>query len=138
MSSWLTLVKIEPALLGELRERADPVGELLGTRGRGGDGDAHGEDYRSLCGVAEGRAEVEEGTADWTAVYPALARAVGDGGGAGEVLDPGDGTAFVLTPEEVARVAAGLADEGWIRFLDIARFYVAAAAEGRAVLGQVN
>ncbi|MFF7248225.1 hypothetical protein ACFZBU_30440 [Embleya sp. NPDC008237] len=135
MSMWLTLVKIEPALPNEARESSDPVGELRNARGRD---DAHGEDYRVLCGIAEGRAEVEEGTAAWMNVYPALARAIGNGCAAVEASGPGRGAPFVLTPEEVAHVAAGLADEGWTRFLEIARFYVVAAAEGRAVVGEVT
>ncbi|MYS86516.1 hypothetical protein [Embleya scabrispora] len=129
---WLTLVKIEPALPGKARERPHPVAELRGTH------EAHGEDYRALCDIAEGRAEVEEGTAEWMSVYPALARATGNGCAAVEASDPGGGAAFVLTADEVARVATGLADEGWTGFLEIARFYVAAAAEGRAVVGEVN
>jgi hypothetical protein len=135
---WLTLVGIEPALLGDGREQPRLVGELLDGRGRDDALDAHGEDYRVLHDIAQGRAEVEEGSVEWRTVYPALARATGDGCAVVDVLDSGDEAAFVLTSEEVARVAEGLGDEGWTRFLEIARFYVKAAAEGRAVVGRMT
>jgi len=68
------------------------------------------------------------------------------------------GPAFFLTPEEVRQVAQGLVAEGWTgdttagdwyqenedaeyendEFDDLGRFFAAAAAEGKAVIGGVN
>ncbi|MDI2127562.1 hypothetical protein [Yinghuangia seranimata] len=133
MSIWLTLVKLDPAAADEARTRPESVAGLLdGTAGR------HAEDYRALGDIAEGRAETEEGTADWTRAYPALAAATGTDRPLVEGSDNGYGPAFVLGPDDVRRVADGLAAEGWTGFLEIARFYVAAAAEGRAVLGALS
>jgi hypothetical protein len=152
---WLTLAKLEPALLAAVRGTPGFPGTVLG--GGGGEGgavltgplgggfrpetDRHGEDCRTLDQDAEGRAEVEEDAADWRTVYPALARATGQGPETGEQGAPeeqyGYGPAFVLSPDEVREVSEGLEREGWAPFLELGPFYAAAAKEGRAVVGAV-
>ncbi|MCF2526202.1 hypothetical protein [Yinghuangia soli] len=133
MSMWLTLVKTDPARAEEVRRTPDSAAALLDDESSS---DAHGEDFRALGDIAEGRAEAEEGTVDWMDVYPALAQATGEGCTALEG-DHGHDYVFVLTAAEVAAVTTGLAAEGWTGFLEIARFYEAAATEGRAVVGGI-
>lgn len=161
MSMWLELVKIDLPLLAQVRHNRELIAALF--RGPGEDmpplpgfrrgADAYGHDYRIISAIAESRAEVEEGSADWTVAYPWLAMASGHGG---EVVDEYEfvyGPAFVLTPDEARQVAQGLVAEGWARravpcdwdetseddgFEDLAPFFAAAAAEGKAVLGGVN
>ncbi|MFF3373545.1 hypothetical protein ACFYXF_11420 [Streptomyces sp. NPDC002680] len=141
MSMWLKLTKLEPSLLKSALE------EFRRT------GDSFGCDYRLLSAVAEGRAEVEEGTADWTKAYPWLARSTGHGCVVIEEHRFGYGPAFILTPDEVRQVAKGLVAEGWAvgataadwdgesedhGLQDLGPFFAAAAAEGKAVLGGVD
>ena len=87
MSMWLTLAKIQPALLKEARERPEVVRALFSDgddsvllpHGFRSGADSHGEDFRTLGDIAAGRAEAEEGEPGWTSVYPWLARATGHG-----------------------------------------------------------
>lgn len=142
VSMWLTLVKVDPSVLGRalespdvlqlLIEDADSDEEIDGFRP---DTDRHDEDLGSLIHIAEGRAEVEEGIADWVVAYRYLAKATG--------FDPdsaleADDHLFVLSPADVREVTAGLTTEGWTRFLDLGPFFVAAAREGKSVLGAVS
>lgn len=163
MSMWLTLRKIDTALLEAIRDRPELVHELFfevddaaPPRGFRPWADAYGYDYRTISAIVEGRAEDEEGTTDWTGCYPWMARAIGHEGG--EVIEDYEfcyGPAFVLTPDEVKKVAKGLAAEGWglgasaadwgddrrdddDEFEDLGSFFAAAAAEGRAVIGGVS
>ncbi|MFK0160663.1 hypothetical protein ACIQVK_52585 [Streptomyces sp. NPDC090493] len=149
MSMWLKLTKIEPALLMAVREGA--VLSAFRTRA-----DSYGCDHRILSTIAEGRAEAEEGTTDWTKAYPWLARSTGHGCAAVEEkeYESGYGPAFVLTPDEVRQVAEGLMAEGWATtgttaadwtgesedhgLEDLGPFFAAAAAEGKAVIGGVD
>ncbi|MFB6524938.1 hypothetical protein [Streptomyces sp. NPDC056399] len=145
MSMWMTLTKIEPSLVEEVLERREPLV-------RSSTGDTFACDYRILHAVAEGRAEVEMGAADWTTVYPWLARAVGHGSSAVNEHGPGDASGFVLTLDEVRRVAEGLITEGWVSrnaaawavsskdrgLEDLGPFFAAAAVEEKAVVGEVN
>ncbi|WTW95096.1 YfbM family protein [Streptomycetaceae bacterium NBC_01309] len=135
MSMWLTLAKIDPALLPDVRSNPDLLDDLL--NGDHPEDETHGEDYRTIDHIAEGRAEVEEGAADWREAYPWLGRATGHGSEEIEGDDFGYGPAFVLTPDEVRQVAEGLVGEGWSRFLELAPFLTRAAAEGKAVVGAV-
>ncbi|WP_157968562.1 hypothetical protein [Streptomyces geranii] len=129
----LKLARIGPALLEAMREAVRPTPGLVG------DLSFHGYDYRVLDAVAEGRAEAEEGTADWRTAYPWLARATGHGCATVEGYEFGYGPAFVLTPDEVRQVADGLRAEGWAgAFEDLDPFFAAAAAEGEAVIGGVD
>ncbi|MFF4273633.1 hypothetical protein [Streptomyces sp. NPDC001536] len=141
MSMWLKLAKIEPSLLG-----AVPEG--------GPEPDFHAFDFRTLTAVAADRAEVEEGAAEWTKVYPWLARSTGHGCEVVEGHEFGYGPGFVLTPDEVRQVAVGLVAEGWTRrgttaadwdeegedhgLEDLGPFFTAAASEGKAVIGGVD
>ncbi|MFJ2938215.1 hypothetical protein ACIO8G_36345 [Streptomyces sp. NPDC087219] len=145
MSMWLTLTKIEPALIEQALEGRGPLV-------RGSKGDSFACDYRVIDAVAEGRAEVETGAADWTSVYPWLAASVGHGCAAVDEHRLSDASGFVLTPDEVCRVAEGLIAEGWATtsaavwaassqdrgLEDLGPFFAAAAAEEKAVLGKVG
>ncbi|MDX2564513.1 hypothetical protein PV371_33350 [Streptomyces sp. TX20-6-3] len=145
MSTWLTLTKIEPALIEQVLEGRGPL-----VRDSGGDSFAC--DYRIIDAVAEGRAEVETGASDWTSVYPGLAASVGHGCAVVHERGLGDASGFVLTPEEVCRVAEGLVAEGWTTrsaaawaagrqergLEDLGPFFAAAAAEEKAVVGKLS
>ncbi|MFG3492627.1 hypothetical protein [Streptomyces sp. NPDC047972] len=83
MSTWWTPTKLEPPLIEEVLAA---VGLSTAAAGE----DSFGCDYRIIAIVAGGRAEAEEGAADWRTDDPWLARACGHGGvevkrcGAGE------------------------------------------------------
>ncbi|MFF2554535.1 hypothetical protein ACFVUS_26280 [Nocardia sp. NPDC058058] len=142
VSMWLTLVKVDPIVLARALERPDLLQSLVEDADSGEhidgfrpDTDRHAEDLGSLIHIAEGRAEAEEGIADWVLAYRNLARATG--------FDPdsaldSDDHAFALDPAAVRAVTEGLTAEGWTRFLGLGPFLVAAAREGKAVLGAVS
>lgn len=136
MSMWLTLAKIDPALLHDVHTKPDLAADLL--NGSHPEAGSHGEDFRAIDQMATGRAEAEEGTTDWAAAYPWLGKATGHGCDVVEGQALGYGPAFVLTPDEVRQTAAGLASEGWSRFLGLAPFYATAATEGKAILGAIR
>ncbi|MVO90646.1 hypothetical protein GPA10_39330 [Streptomyces sp. p1417] len=171
MSLWLKLTKIEPPLLEEARRRPDLIealfssedesrGEDEGERGGGvlpptfrPGADSWATDHRLISAVATDRAEVEEGTADWTRAYPWLARSTGEGPDVIEAYESGYGPAFVLTPAEVRAVAEGLTAEGWAAgataahwkgdraeggIEDLGPFFAAAVAEAKAVIGRTT
>ncbi|MEV7372918.1 hypothetical protein AB0O51_18805 [Streptomyces sp. NPDC090301] len=145
MSMWLTLTKIEPSFIEQIVEGREPLVHVSTE-------DTYACDYRILDAVAEGRAEVETGAADWMTVYPWLARSAGHGCAAVNEHGLGDVSGFVLTPDEVCRVAEGLVTEGWASknaaawaagskdrgLEDLGPFFAAAAVEQKAVVGKVN
>ncbi|MEU8134126.1 hypothetical protein [Streptodolium elevatio] len=133
MSMWLHLAKVDAAVAADVRSNPDLVDDLLD--GAHPADETHGEDYRAVDQIAEGRADVEEGAADWREAYPWLGKATGEGGGEIDGTDFGYGPAFLLDADEVRQVADGLAAEGWSRFLELGPFYAKAAAEGKCVVG---
>ncbi|MFI6983463.1 hypothetical protein ACIBSV_33285 [Embleya sp. NPDC050154] len=162
MSMWLTLVKIEPAALGEVADAPGLVGGLFADRGGSGSVvsgfrprvDRYGCDYRVLTMSAEGRLEAEGGMERWTKEYPWLARAVGYGCDIVEGVEFAGEPAYFLPPEQVGPVAEGLRDERWATgagasrpwngitgdntFEDLIVFLTAAATEGKAVISTVT
>ncbi|WP_331772095.1 hypothetical protein OG948_52020 (plasmid) [Embleya sp. NBC_00888] len=162
MSMWLTLVKVEPAVLGELAGSPGPVGELFVDTGDSGSVlsgfhpgvDRYGCDYRVLSTAAEGRLEAEGGAGRWTREYPWLARAVGYGCDIVEGVEFAGEPSYFLPPEQVGPVAEGLRDERWATgagasrpwngttgdnaFEDLIVFLTAAATEGKAVISTVT
>lgn len=161
MSMWLDLVKIDPALLAEIRTSPQLIDALFDeddipaplTTAVHRTADFFGHDYRLLAELAEDRAKVERNTADWHTAYPWLARATGHDCPTVEAYDFGYGPAHFLTPDEVARVAEGLRAEHWSPgarathwdpgaedrdLTELVPFFAKAAQEGKAVLGGVS
>lgn len=156
MSMWLSLAKIEPALLSRIRDEPELVDALFDEEAASpspefrGAADTFGCDYRWLSEIAEGKAQAEHGTTAWREVFPWLAKASGhDCPVIDKAYDFGYGPAHFLTPEEVKQIAEGLAAEGWDTrarwdgddsnsFADLPPFFVAAAAEGKCVVGGVS
>lgn len=141
MSMWLEYAKVSEATLEAVR-KDDAVAQALffGEEGKPADFDAGkdviGLDYRTLSAMLEG---MEEAGIDcsWTR------RAIGEEYGDALSFELTYGPAFFFTVEEVAELAAGLsAEEGWDPDDDfeenIARFFVQAAMERKAVIGGVN
>lgn len=162
MSMWLTLVKVGPAVLGEVTDSPGLAGELFVDRGGSGpvvtgfrpEEDRYGCDYRVLTMSAEGRLEAEGGTGRWPKEYPWLAIAVGYGCDIVEGAEFAGEPVYFLPPEQVGPAAEGLRDEQWATgagtsrpwngttgdnaFEDLIVFLTAAATEGKAVISTVT
>jgi hypothetical protein len=120
MSMWLSLAKISPEVLAEIRERPDLLDALFFEEddplpeGVSRTADMLGCDYLTLSAVADAKARDEFGADDWREHLTWLVRATGeDGDSVLEGYEFGYGPAFVLTVPEVVEVAEGLAAEGW-------------------------
>jgi len=141
MSMWLEYPKVSEAMLEAVR-KDDAVAQAIffGEEGQPDDfdptADAIGLDYRTLSAILEGMEEAGIDTA-WT--HRALGEEYGDALSFELCYGPG----FFFTVEEVAELAAGLsAEQTWDPDDDyeenIARFFVQAAKEKKAVIGGVN
>jgi hypothetical protein len=120
MSMWLSLAKISPEVLAEIRERPDLLDALFFEEaeelpeGVSRTSDMLGCDYLTLSAVADAKAREEFGVDDWREHLTWLVRATGED--EAEVLEGYEftyGPAFVLTAPAVVEVAEGLAAEGW-------------------------
>ncbi|GIH06067.1 hypothetical protein Rhe02_41340 [Rhizocola hellebori] len=149
MSMWLMLAKIEVGLLDAVRADPDLLAGVLGedespmpedlSAAFDAGSDLFEADYRTLSAIAEALESKE-----W----------FDQATGGTESLDYEDftyGPAFALSPRDVSAVAAGLVADGWPvsgtadepddEFdddIDLAGFFIAAANQGRAVVGGIN
>jgi hypothetical protein len=148
MSMWLELAKLTPADLEKVRadpQRLDPVffeeeGEALDELDP--EADVFGTDYRTLSAIAEAmEIDLDDGES-W------LSRATGNGIGSELAFDFTYGPGFLLTPDEVQQVAAGLSAEGWAdaaavedddeNLPGLLRFFTTAAKQKRGIVGGVS
>jgi hypothetical protein len=159
MSMWLNLAKVEPELLKAIRAQPKLLDALFFSTpssetqlsGFHPETDTFGYDYRVLTAIAAGRAEDERQMTHWTESYPWLAKATGSEGEIIEEYEFCYGPAFLIAPEDVPKVAGGLAEEHWDLDLDeedrndeldvfegLAPFFATAAGEGKAIIGGVS
>jgi hypothetical protein len=162
MSMWLSLAKVNPELLADIKANPDLLDAIFfndGDRPAGLDerSDVFGCDYRTLSAVAEGCAEAEGAGDDWRAHFVWLARATGENEADHmSGYEFAYGPAFAFDPADVQLVAEGMAREDWSPpaddarepagedepefddFLDLVPFFTAAVTEGKAIVGGIS